>query len=91
MADRDIVALSIAPALRVQRWLCAADRLHRPEPTEPPGPNPNHPDEPGDPDDLPPDPDRLPGEPIPPPIGDPPPNHAPQSARASRVPPRHAH
>nr|WP_134197532.1 hypothetical protein [Paraburkholderia rhizosphaerae] len=49
--------------------------LHRPEPTEPPGP-----DDPDEDDDAPPDPDRMPGEPIPLPIGDPPPVHAPQSA-----------
>jgi hypothetical protein len=78
MSDRDIVAVSVvaptvAPALRAQRRLWATKWLHRPEPTEPPGPE--DPDE----DDVPPDPDRLPGEPIPPPIGDPPPNYAPQS------------
>ncbi|HEY4352665.1 MAG TPA: hypothetical protein VGN31_15645 [Paraburkholderia sp.] len=54
----------------------AADWLHRPEPIEPPGP-----DDPDEDDDAPPDPDRLPGEPLSPPIGDPPPNYAPQSVR----------
>jgi hypothetical protein len=94
MPDRDTVALSTARAWRVPRWLRATDWLHRPEPIEPPGPdNPDDPDE----DDVPPDPDRLPGEPLPLPIGDPPPNYAPQSARrlagrsSSRAPPFPVH
>jgi hypothetical protein len=82
--DRDTVALSNASALLARRgwreWCGsrATDWLHRPEPTEPPGP-----DDPDEDDDAPPDPDRLPGEPMPPPIGDPPPNYAPQSVRMS--------
>jgi hypothetical protein len=74
--DRDTVAPFNASALLTRRGLRAADWLHRPEPTEPPGP-----DDPDEGDDAPPDPDRLPGEPLPPPIGDPPPNYAPQSVR----------
>ena len=74
--DRDTVALSNASALHAQRGWRATDWLHRPEPTEPPGP-----DDPDEDDDAPPDPDRLPGEPPPLPIGDPPPNYAPQSVR----------
>jgi hypothetical protein len=70
--ERDTAALSVASALRVRRASQVTDRLHRPEPIEPPGP-----DEPDEGDEVPPDPDRLPGEPLPPPIGDPPPNYAP--------------
>jgi hypothetical protein len=77
MPERDTVALSHPPAWRSQRGLHAAQWLHRPEPTEPP-----RPDNPDEDDEPPPDPDRLPGEPIPLPIGDPPPVHAPQSAGA---------
>jgi hypothetical protein len=74
--DHDTVALLDTPALFARRAWRATDWLHRPEPTEPPGP-----DDPDEGDDAPPDPDRLPGEPLPPPIGDPPPNYAPQSVR----------
>jgi hypothetical protein len=80
----DTVALSSASALFARRRLRTTDGLHRPEPTEPPGP-----DDPDEGDDAPPDPDRLPGEPLPPPIGDPPPNYAPQSVRVPM--PRDAH
>ncbi|MDQ7981394.1 hypothetical protein QYH69_29615 [Paraburkholderia sp. SARCC-3016] len=68
----DTVALFDASALLARRALPVTDRLHRPEPIEPPGP-----DEPDEGDEAPPDPDRLPGEPLAPPIGDPPPNYAP--------------
>jgi hypothetical protein len=78
MPQSDIVAVTILPpASRVQYGFCAMASLHRPEPIEPPGPN--DPDE--DDDDAPPDPERLPGEPVPLPIGDPPPVHAPQGDR----------
>lgn len=74
--DRDTIATLNASAWLAQRGWRTTDWLHRPEPTEPPGP-----DDPDEDDDAPPDPDRLPGEPLPLPIGDPPPNYAPQSVR----------
>jgi hypothetical protein len=77
--DRDTIAPSNASAWLAQRAWRATDWLHRPEPTEPPGP-----DDPDEDDDAPPDPDRLPGEPLPLPIGDPPPNYAPQSVRMAK-------
>ncbi|CAB3764654.1 hypothetical protein LMG29739_04397 [Paraburkholderia solisilvae] len=76
MPERDVVAVSILRAAQAPGRACAIDvSLHRPEPNEPPGP-----DQPDEDDDAPPDPERLPGEPTPLPIGDPPPDHAPQSA-----------
>ncbi|CAB3771230.1 hypothetical protein LMG29542_06570 [Paraburkholderia humisilvae] len=79
MPQRDSVAVSILlQASQAPYGYRAMTSLHRPEPTDPPGPD--EPDE-GD-DDAPPDPDRMPGEPIPLPIGDPPPVHPPQSARS---------